>query len=314
VRPDEPAVAPPVERLAVYTPGVSFFDPDSDPKEGWRTRAYDIIFQTDTRAGQAFDLGLLTVIVISVIMVCLETVKPFADEHRQGMLVVEWMLTGMFTVEYMMRLIVVRQPRKYALSFMGLIDLITLLASYLSLIFADFQAFQAIRALRLLRVFRVFQLGHMAKEGARLGKALSDSRYKIGVFLGTVLIAIVLQGAIVYFVEHEVNEKFSSIPKAIYWATVTLTTVGYGDISPITPAGQFIATLLMLLGYGIIAVPTGIVTAEIAIAGQRHRDAAEPRPALAHPDNPSHCAGAPPNSAIVVGPVADTGTAIITHT
>jgi voltage-gated potassium channel len=289
---------------------VSFFDPDSDPKEGWRTRAYDIIFQTDTRAGQAFDLALLTVIVISVIMVCLETVQPFATDHRQGMLVVEWILTGLFTVEYMMRLIVVREPRKYALSFMGLIDLVTLLASYLSLMFTDFQAFQAIRALRLLRVFRVFQLGNMAKEGGRLVKALSDSRYKIGVFLGTVLIAIVLQGAIIYFVEHDVNEKFSSIPKAIYWATVTLTTVGYGDISPITPVGQFIATLLMLLGYGIIAVPTGIVTAEIAVAGQRQREAAEPRPAEIHPTHPSHCAGGPPSSAIILGPVAEANTGI----
>jgi voltage-gated potassium channel len=284
---------------------VSFFDPDSDPKEGWRTRAYDIIFQTDTRAGQAFDLALLTVIVISVIMVCLETVKPFADDHRQGLLVIEWILTGLFTVEYMMRLIVVREPSKYALSFMGLIDLITLLASYLSLIFTDFEAFQAMRSLRLLRVFRVFQLGHMAKEGGRLAKALMDSRYKIGVFLGTVLIAIVIQGAIVYFVEHEVNEKFTSIPKAIYWATVTLTTVGYGDISPITPVGQFIATLLMLLGYGIIAVPTGIVTAEIAVAGQRQREAAESRPAEPHPANPNHCVSAPPSVVIVVGPMTE---------
>jgi voltage-gated potassium channel len=292
---------------------VSFFDPDSDPKEGWRTRAYDIIFQTDTRAGRAFDLALLTVIVISVIMVCLETVQPFATQHSEGMLVLEWILTAIFTIEYAMRLIVVREPRKYALSFMGLIDLITLLASYLSLLFADFQAFQAIRALRLLRVFRVFQLGQMAKEGVRLGKALSDSRYKIGVFLGTVLIAIVVQGALIYFVEHEVNAKFSSIPKAIYWATVTMTTVGYGDIAPITPAGQFIATLLMLLGYGIIAVPTGIVTAEIAVAGQRYRDAAEPRPAELHPAHPTHCAGAPPNSAIVIGPVAETGTHIASH-
>jgi voltage-gated potassium channel len=287
---------------------VSFFDPDSDPKEGWRTRAYDIIFQTDTRAGQVFDLALLAVIVISVIMVCLETVKPFADDHRQGLLVIEWILTGLFTVEYMMRLIVVREPSKYALSFMGLIDLITLLASYLSLIFTDFEAFQAMRSLRLLRVFRVFQLGHMAKEGGRLAKALMDSRYKIGVFLGTVLIAIVVQGALIYFVEHEVNAKFSSIPKAIYWATVTMTTVGYGDIAPITPAGQFIATLLMLLGYGIIAVPTGIVTAEIAVAGQRYRDSAE-----SHPAHPTHCTGAPPNSAIVIGPVAETGTHIASH-
>jgi voltage-gated potassium channel len=284
---------------------VSFFDPDSDPKEGWRTRAYDIIFQTDTLAGRVFDLSLLIVIVISVIVVCVETVKPFAIEHREGLLVIEWILTGLFTVEYMMRLIVVREPRKYALSFMGLIDLITLLASYLSLLFPDFQAVQAIRALRLLRVFRVFQLGHMAKEGARMGKALSDSRYKIGVFLGTVLIAVVVQGAIIYFVEHEVNEQFSSIPTAIYWATVTLTTVGYGDISPITPAGQFIATLLMLLGYGIIAVPTGIVTAEIAIAG-RQREAAEARPAELPLVDLSHCASPPPSSAIIVALPAET--------
>jgi voltage-gated potassium channel len=289
---------------------VSFFDPDSDPKEGWRTRAYDIIFQTDTRAGRVFDLSLLIVIVISVIVVCLETVKSFAIEYQEGLLVIEWILTGLFTVEYMMRLIVVREPRKYALSFMGLIDLITLLASYLSLLFPDFQAVQAIRALRLLRVFRVFQLGHMAKEGARMGKALSDSRYKIGVFLGTVLIAVVVQGAIIYFVEHEVNEQFSSIPTAIYWATVTLTTVGYGDISPITPAGQFIATLLMLLGYGIIAVPTGIVTAEIAIAG-RQREVVQSRPAEQPYADPSRCVSAAPSSAIIVTLPAETSRILV---
>jgi voltage-gated potassium channel len=286
---------------------VSFFDPDSDPKEGWRSRAYDIIFETDTPAGRAFDIALLVAILLSIIVICLETVTSIAAHHRQALRVIEWVLTGLFTVEYIMRLVVVRKPKHYALSFMGLVDLLSLLPTYLSLVFVNAQALQIIRALRLLRVFRVFQLGKMADEGSGLGRALLASRYKIAVFLGTVSIIVVIQGALIYFIEHDVNEGFSSIPRAIYWAVVTLTTVGYGDISPVTVPGQFIASILMLLGYGIIAVPTGMVSAEVAMTQfvNRQNERAHEQVVLLTQD-PNCCAGAVPAAAIVRG-AADAG-------
>jgi len=283
---------------------VSFFDPDSEPKEGWRARAYDIIFQTDTRAGQLFDLVLLAAILLSVVVVCLETVPTITTSQLRALLVIEWFLTGLFTIEYVMRLIVVREPKRFALSFMGLIDLVSLLPTYLALLLGQTQALHFLRVLRLLRVFRVFQLGKMAHEGTSLARALVASRYKIGVFLGTLLIVVVMQGALLYYLEHGVNEKFSSIPRAIYWAIVTLTTVGYGDISPVTVGGQFIASLLMLLGYGIIAVPTGIVTAEVARSeGEKRRDRLVvhrvPRPNQL----PNTCNDETPSAAIIAGAV-----------
>jgi voltage-gated potassium channel len=286
---------------------VSFFDPDSEPKEGWRARAYDIIFQTDTRAGQLFDLTLLAAILLSVIVVCLETVPSITADQRRVLIIIEWVLTGLFTIEYVMRLIVVREPKHFAFSFMGLIDLISVAPTYLGLLLGQAHALNLIRILRLLRVFRVFQLGKMAHEGGTLLRALVAARYKIGVFLGTLLIVVVLQGALLYFLEHGVNDEFSSIPRAIYWAIVTLTTVGYGDISPVTVGGQFVASLLMLLGYGIIAVPTGIVTAEVARAEsdkqrERHVVHRVARPAQL----PNTCADETPIAAVVDG-VIDEG-------
>jgi voltage-gated potassium channel len=286
---------------------VSFFDPDSEPKEGWRARAYDIIFQTDTRAGQIFDLSLLAAILLSVTVVCLETVPSIAKVHRPTLRTLEWILTGLFTIEYAMRLIVVREPRRYALSFLGIVDLISLLPTYLSLVFPGATVLYALRSLRLLRVFRVFSLGKMAREGTQMTRALMAARYKIGVFLGTILIVVVLQGALIYYLEHDVNERFSSIPRAIYWAIVTMTTVGYGDISPSTGAGQFVAALLMLLGYAIIAVPTGIVSAEVAITKlderrERHVVHRVARPA----ELPNTCGDDMPTSHIVEG-AADAG-------
>lgn len=280
---------------------MSFFDPDSEPKEGWRARAYDIIFQTDTRAGQIFDLVLLVAILVSVVVVCLETVPSMSAGQLLALHIVEWFLTGLFTIEYAMRLIVVREPRRFALSFMGLIDLISLLPTYIGLLFGA-QSLLMLRMLRLLRVFRVFQLGKMAKEGGSLARALVASRYKIGVFLGTLLIVVVLQGALLYFLEHDVNDKFSSIPRSIYWAVVTLTTVGYGDISPVTVGGQFVASLLMLLGYGIIAVPTGIVTAEVARSELGKRPERQVVQRVTRPSQlPNTCADEDPTSAIIDG-------------
>jgi voltage-gated potassium channel len=293
-----PLAHPPADRL----PAMSFFDPESEPKAGWRARAYDIIFQTDTRAGQIFDLTLLSAILLSVIVVCLETVPSIGAGQLRTLHIIEWILTGLFTIEYVMRLVVVREPKHYALSFMGLIDLISVAPTYLGLLLGPAHALNLIRILRLLRVFRVFALGKMAYEGSTLVRALVASRYKIGVFLGTLLIVVVLQGALLYFLEHGVNDEFSSIPRAIYWAIVTLTTVGYGDISPITVGGQAVASMLMLLGYGIIAVPTGIVTAEVARAEnekprERHVVQRLPRPA----ELPNTCTDDMPNSAIVAG-------------
>lgn len=283
-----------------------FFDPESRPTHGWRARAYRVIFETDTRAGVTFDLALLLAILLSIVVVSLETVAGFAADHWSALRAIEWLLTGLFTLEYIARLVVVKHTRRYALSLMGLIDLAALLPTYLSLVFLDAQALQIIRALRLLRVFRVLELGPLADEGSSLVRALLASRYKILVFLAGMLISVVIQGALVYFIEHQINPGFSSIPRSIYWAIVTLTTVGYGDISPVTAPGQFIASLLMLFGYGIIAVPTGIVGAEVALTELAHRrelwDAEHI--VLPAPDfDPSQCTGGAPAAAIVVGPV-----------
>ena len=289
-----------------------FFDPESRPKDGWRAQVYTIIFETDTRAGLIFDIALLVAIMLSIIAISLETVTFFEHRHRQALRAVEWTLTILFTLEYVMRLVVVQEPRRYALSFMGLVDLLSLLPTYLSLFFLDTQALQIVRALRLFRVFRVFQLGRMTAEGSSLIRALVMSRYKVTVFLGTLLIIVVIQGALLYYIEHSVNEGFSSIPRSVYWAIVTLTTVGYGDISPVTVPGQFIASILMLLGYGIIAVPTGIVTAEIAVQEMAERKAeaeAEAEIIDARTDD-TVCGGAVPAAIVVRGPVHASATTL----
>ena len=193
---------------------------------------------------------------------------------------------------------------------MGLVDLLSLLPTYLSLFFLDTQALQIVRALRLFRVFRVFQLGRMTAEGSSLIRALVMSRYKVTVFLGTLLIIVVIQGALLYYIEHSVNEGFSSIPRSVYWAIVTLTTVGYGDISPVTVPGQFIASILMLLGYGIIAVPTGIVTAEIAVQEMAERKAEAEAEILDARTDDTVCGGAVPAAMVVRGPVHASATTL----
>jgi voltage-gated potassium channel len=285
---------------------VSFFDPESEPREGWRARAYDIIFHTDTVPGRLFDFVLLALIMLSVVAVSLETV-PGLVAYKGMFRTIEWIVTGLFTIEYVLRLVIVREPKRYALSFMGLVDLVSLLPTYLSLVLVDAQALQVVRALRLLRVFRLFQLGKMTSEGNSLMRALSASRYKIGVFMVTMMIIVTIQGALVYFIEHRINPGFSSIPRAVYWAVVTLTTVGYGDIAPQTVPGQFIAALLMLLGYGIIAVPTGIVTAEVALTEMAHRqhehelELEREAHVLLPANDPSTCAGVVPAAAVVHG-------------
>jgi voltage-gated potassium channel len=289
---------------------VRFFDPESQPKDGWRARVYAVVFRTDTPAGLLFDVLLLVAILLSIVAISLETVTYFEARHRVTLRVIEWVLTGLFTIEYVVRLLVVREPKHYIFSFMGLIDLLSLLPAYLGVFFDDAQALQIIRGLRLLRVFRIFQVGKLASEGSSLMRALIASRYKIAVFLGTVLVIVVIQGALVYYLEHGINEDFSSIPRAVYWAIVTLTTVGYGDMAPATVGGQFIASLLMLFGYGVIAVPTGIVGAEVAMSEFANRmNVRLAEHVVIHEHSEDGCASSIPAYSIVEGP-ADEGATI----
>lgn len=228
-----------------------------------RQKIHIIIYGTNTVAGRLFDLILLGLILLSVFLVMLETVKGFDVKYHQELIILEWIITGFFTLEYILRIITTNKPRRYIFSFFGIIDLIAILPMYLSFFVVGTRVFSIIRALRLLRLFKILNHPKFTGQSLHLLKALNASRGKITVFLYFVLISTILIGSIMYVVEGEEN-GFTSIPTSIYWTIVTLTTVGYGDISPGTPLGQFIASMVMILGYGIIAVPTGIVTAEFA--------------------------------------------------
>jgi voltage-gated potassium channel len=231
----------------------------------WRHRLYEIIFEAETPEGRAFDIALLWAIVISVIAVMMESVQHLYARYGTLLRIVEWIFTIIFTLEYIARIIAVRNPKQYIFSFLGIIDLLALLPSYLSLIFLGSQYFLAIRTIRLLRVFRIFKLTRYLGEAEVLAKALRASTYKITVFLGVVISIVIISGTLMYIIEGE-KSGFTSIPTSIYWAIVTLTTVGYGDIAPQTTLGQTLASFIMIVGYGIIAVPTGIVTSEITRA------------------------------------------------
>jgi len=230
-----------------------------------KKKLYIIIFEADTPAGKAFDVMLLWAIVISIIAVMLESVKSIDTNYGAIFDVIEWVLTIAFTIEYIIRIIAVEKAKKYIFSFYGIIDFLALLPTYLSLIFVGSQYFLIIRALRLLRVFRILKLGRFIGESEHLGRALKSSRHKIVVFLGAVMTIVMIMGTIMYMVEGGEN-GFTSIPRSVYWAIVTLTTVGYGDIAPQTILGQALASVIMIMGYAIIAVPTGIVTAELGKA------------------------------------------------
>ncbi len=230
-----------------------------------RHRLHEIIFEADTPAGKAFDLALLGAIMASVVAVVLESVPAFRASHGPLLRRIEWFFTLLFTFEYLLRLFSVDRPGRYAKSFFGLVDLLSILPTYLSLLVAGTQSLIVIRALRLLRVFRVLKLAHFVGESQLLQAAIRASTRKIIVFLGTVLTLVLIIGAAMYLIEGEKN-GFTSIPLAIYWAIVTLTTVGYGDIAPQTVPGKLFASSVMIIGYAIIAVPTGIVTVELANA------------------------------------------------
>jgi voltage-gated potassium channel len=228
----------------------------------WRERLRVIIFEADTPAGKRFDVALLIAIVLSVLAVMLDSVAPIRATYGWELDVAEWVFTILFTLEYALRLVCVPIPSHYARSFFGVVDLLAILPTYVSILLPGAEHLLVIRGLRLLRIFRVFKLGRFLGEASILRKALTDSRHKVTVFLGTIAILVTLLGTAMYLIEGEEN-GFTSIPISVYWAVVTLTTVGYGDLAPQTVMGKALATVVMILGYSIIAVPTGIVTAEI---------------------------------------------------
>jgi voltage-gated potassium channel len=234
---------------------------DSAPR--WQHRLHEIIFEADTPAGKTFDVILLVSIAISIVIVILESVPALYAPYGQIFITLEWFFTIMFTIEYVLRLIAVRRAMLYAFSFYGVIDLLAFLPTYLGLIFPSGHYLMVVRVLRLLRVFRVLKLGEYLLEADLLWRALVASQRKISVFLLTVLTLVVIIGTSIYVIEGP-QYGFTSIPTSMYWAIVTLTTVGYGDLAPATPMGKALASVVMLIGYSIIAVPTGIVTAELA--------------------------------------------------
>ncbi len=227
----------------------------------WKKKIHEVIYGTHTPAGKLFDIILLIVIVYSIIIVMLESV-PWIDENYHNFLnISEWIVTILFTLEYILRIISIRRPKTYIFSFFGIVDLLSTLPKYLSILFVGSQYLTAFRALRLLRVFRILKLARFVGASNNLARALSSSRTKILVFVFFIIVISVLLGTVMYIIEGP-EHGFNSIPHSVYWTIVTLTTVGYGDISPQTPLGQFLASLIMIIGYGIIAVPTGIVSAE----------------------------------------------------
>jgi voltage-gated potassium channel len=229
----------------------------------WRRRLHDIIFEADTPAGRAFDVVLLMAISLSVIAVCLESVPSIERRHGGWLRSAEWVFTGLFALEYVLRILAVQKPIRYMTSFFGLVDLIAILPAAVSLFFPGSQSLAVVRSLRLMRVFRVLKLAEYVGESQALWAALRASARKITIFLLVVTTIVLVVASLMYLIEGA-DSGFTSIPESVYWAIVTLSTVGYGDIAPVTPLGKSLASFLMILGYGIIAVPTGIVTVELA--------------------------------------------------
>ena len=237
-----------------------------------KDKLHELIFEADTPSGKLFDVALLIAILASVIVVMLETVPQIQENYFRLFYTLEWIFTIFFTIEYIVRIYAVNSPKKYIFSFYGIVDLLSILPTYLALVFAGTHSLMIIRSLRLLRVFRIFKLGNFLFEGQVIISSLKASRVKISVFLTFVIIMVSIFGSVMYLIEGAAgNESFDSIPRSVYWAIVTLTTVGYGDISPISPLGQFIAAIIMILGYAVIAVPTGIVTSEFTRAYSRRK-------------------------------------------
>ncbi len=254
------------------------------PAGGWRRRWYEVIFEADTPSGRAFDLALLAVIAGSVAVVMLDSVREIGGKHRDLFDVMEWAITLFFTLEYVARLACVDRPLRYARSFYGVVDLLSVLPTYLAIFVPELHALIDVRVLRLLRVFRILKLAAYLAEFRFLGSALRASRRKILVFLSAVGMIVVIMGTVMYVVEGETN-GFSSIPISVYWAVTTMTTVGFGDITPHTDLGRLIASAMMLMGWGVLAVPTGIVTAEMTSMRFASDEAARCA-SCGHPEHP----------------------------
>ena len=231
-------------------------------KLNWKEKLHEIIYEADTKKGKLFDVILLIAIIASVVLVMLESVDSFDKKYHTFLNVSEWIITVLFSIEYILRVISIKKPLKYIFSFYGIIDLLSTIPKYLSFVIVGSHNLAALRALRLLRVFRILKLARYVGASNKLLVALRASKAKIAVFLFFVVIVCVILGTIMYMIEGEEN-GFTNIPKSIYWAIVTLTTVGFGDIAPQTPFGQLIASIIMILGYGIIAIPTGIISSEM---------------------------------------------------
>jgi voltage-gated potassium channel len=242
----------------------------------WNTKLHEIIYEADTPSGKLFDLVLLLTIIASILLVMLESVNSIDAKYHKILNISEWIITILFSIEYIARIITVKKPFHYIFSFYGIIDLLSTIPKYISLIFGGVHALAALRALRLLRIFRILKLARYLGASNNLVSALKASRAKISVFLFAVVIVAIILGTIMYLVEGEEN-GFSNIPKSVYWCIVTLTTVGFGDIAPQTPLGQLIASMVMILGYGIIAVPTGIVSAEYTAQNKPKQEPEKPK-------------------------------------
>lgn len=245
-------------------------------KKHWKIRLHEIIYEADTPKGKLFDVILLIAIIASIVLVMLESIKSFDAKYHNLLNISEWIITILFSIEYIARIVTVKKPLKYVTSFYGIIDLLSTSPKYISLLFGGIHALAALRALRLLRVFRILKLARFLGASQVLTNSLKASRAKISVFLFAVLILSIIFGTLMYLIEGEVS-GFTSIPVSVYWCIVTLTTVGFGDIAPITPIGQLIAAIIMILGYGIIAVPTGIVSAEY-VNQSKNKDATPQKP------------------------------------
>lgn len=267
----------------------------SPPPRSLRTHIYEIIFESDTAAGRNFDVALFLFIIISIVVVLFESVEIYRIEYQVFFRTVEWILTIIFLIEYILRLYSVRKPLHYALSFYGIIDLLAILPSFLAFFVAAGQSLIVIRALRLLRVFRIFKLGSFMAQGNVIMESINQSKGKIAVFLYFIVILVLIIGSMMYVIEGGRNESFDSIPTSIYWAIVTLTTVGYGDITPSTNIGKFMSAVVMILGYAVIAVPTGIVSASMINQSRKVNGQACPHCGKEGHDNDAsfckHCGG-----------------------
>ncbi len=261
----------------------------SNSKElSWKPRLHEIIFEADTKEGKAFDVALLVLILLSVAVVLADSIPLINVKYGFPLFLAEWFFTIIFTIEYILRIILTKRASNYIFSFYGIIDFLAIIPTYLSLIVAGTHFLLVIRVLRLLRVFRVLKLARFVKASAVLVLALKNSRHKIIVFLEVVLTLVTIVGSLMYLIEGPEN-GFTSIPRSIYWAIVTITTVGYGDIAPNTVLGQMLASMLMIVGYAIIAVPTGIMSVEIAKAGKSNTQVCHNCNSGDHADDAKFC-------------------------